>query len=448
MRFRFSFVNDQPTKKPNPTLKLFKILLGVVLLSTVLFVSIISVNKTEKLEKSTLSITTEQIRIKREKNRIYQLRKLRLQNAISQYFKKAINSGSIVGAGVSIVQGDSILFSNGFGKRDIENDARVNGETVFRLGSISKGFAGVLTADLKEEGKLDWNDKITNYIPEFHFGTEKNTSQIQLAHILSHTSGTPYHSFTNLIEAGLPVSSISERFSEVKPIGKPGQVYSYQNAMFSLCQEVIKKVTGEEINMALKNRFFKPLGMSTVSMDHTSIMKNENVALPHAKRKKGWKKLLLNKRYYNAVAAGGINASSLDMAKWMRFLLGHNPEVMNKSALKEVFKPFVALKGHSKYYQKWSGHIASGYGFGWRIHEMKHLDTKNNFKVYHHGGSVNNYRNEIALFPESDLGICVLINNNTRFAKTVIPDLHAIVKKVYKATREVHAIPNSYAVVP
>ncbi len=415
-----------------------------------LFIAITTTSKISKNKpankKPLTMLTSEQIKVNKEKKQTYKKQQKKLHNLLHVYFEKAIKSGDIVGAGVSVVQGDSIIISDGFGKREINKTDIVNGETVFRLGSLSKGFAGVLAADLKYEGKISWDDKIVDYIPEFHFGSNKNTSEVKLAHILSHTSGTPYHSFTNLVEAGISVSSIAKRFNEVTPISLPGEVYSYQNAMFSLSQEVFKKATGNKITTTLANRFFKPLGMSTVSMDYNVLNKSNNVALPHVKRGKNWKSLPLTNKYYNAVAAGGINASSLDMAKWMRFLLGHNPEVMPKKAIEEVFHPFVALKGQSKYYQRWEGHIKSYYGFGWRIHEFKKEDSKKITKMWHHGGSVNNYRNEIAMFPEEDLGICVLLNGNSRLAKHVIPDVHKIVESVYKLSNtKDDEISNSYA---
>ncbi|WP_298486111.1 serine hydrolase [uncultured Maribacter sp.] len=416
-------------------MKRYKILAGTTLLILLYIAAFTYINKQREdlidIEQSALILSSEKIKINKEKELRYLQNKDELYKRIRLYFEKEIKSGAIVGAGVSIVHGDSIVISDGFGKRNIHKKEKVNGETVFRLGSLSKGFASVLTADLKEEGKLNWDDKITDYIPDFHFGDEENTSHIKLAHILSHTSGTAYHSFTNLIEAGLPITTIAKRFNAIKPISAPGEVYSYQNAMFSLSQEVIKKTTGNEITTALKKRFFKPLGMTTVSMNHKDIIRNTNVALPHTKIKNGWRSLPLTNKYYNAVAAGGINASSLDMAKWMRFLLGHNPEIMKKNTLSEVFKPFVALKGHSKYYQRWPGHIKSAYGFGWRIHEFKDVETNETTTMWHHGGSVNNYRNEIAVYPESDLGICVLLNGNSKLARNVIPDLHAIVKEIY-----------------
>jgi beta-lactamase class C len=173
--------------------------------------------------------------------------------------------------------------------------------------------------------------------------------------------------------------------------------------------------------------------MCSTTMNHTSLVENENVALPHTKWRNRWKPRPIRSNYYNAIAAGGINASATDMAKWMRFLLGRNPEIMSKSVIKEAFNPVIEIKGHSKYYQRWPGHVSSHYGFGWRIHKFTEDDSQLEKTIWHHGGSVNNYRNEIAIYPEADLAICVLLNNNSRLAKTVIPDLYKIVDEVYKS---------------
>lgn len=408
-----------------------KILLGISLL-VISFFAVLASKVTAKSPVNVISYHhSRQTHIEREKIEVYLLRQKKLRGAVNTYFQKAIKSGVIVGAGVSIVSGDSIVVSNGYGKRNINGVSKVNSETVFRLGSLSKGFASVLAADLKNENLISWDDKISNYIPEFKFGDVLNTQKVKLSHVLSHTSGTPYHSFTNLVEAGLPMQTIASRFNEVTPISEPGNMYSYQNAMFSLSQIVMEKATGQNTKTLLQERFFNPLGMTTVSMNHIDLIGNKNVALPHSR---SGRNLSLNNRYYNAVAAGGINASALDMAKWMRFLLGHNPEVLPKSAIQEVFRPFVSVNNHRKYYQRWPGHIQSSYGFGWRIHQFQEAAEDKEFTMWHHGGSVNNYRNEIALYPESDLGICVLLNSNSKLARTVIPDLHAIVKEIYDDT--------------
>ena len=357
-----------------------------------------------------------------------------LRKAVTSYFENALASGSIIGAGVSIVKGDSIILSDGFGKRNAYTSDKVDAHTIFRLGSLSKGFTGVLAVNLSEEGKLHWNDKVKDYLPSFNFGNQKHSDQLTLGNLLSHTSGAPYHSFTNLVEAGLPLAKIAERFGEVQPISAPGELYSYQNALFALSGEIIYKATGKDLKDALKNKFFNSLQMCSTNMDYKSLQEVKNVALPHSRWRRNWRPKKLNDHYYNAVAAGGINASSLDMAKWMKFLLGNHPEIMTRKSIEKAFKPIVEIKGRSKYYQRWPGHISSHYGFGWRIHKFSDGFGDRKKTMWHHGGSVNGFRNEIAVFPGEELGICVLLNSHSRLASTVVPDLYQIIEEVYRQT--------------
>ncbi len=279
---------------------------------------------------------------------LYKWQQKELRFAIKAYFDRAIASGEVVGAGVSIVKGDSILMADGFGKRDIDLNKEVDGQTVFRLGSLSKGFTGILAVDLKNKGKLNWDDKVSSYVPGFKLGNGRRSKEITLGNILSHTSGAPYHSYTNLVEAGLPLTDIAKRFDRVEPISNPGSMYSYQNALFALSQEMMCVSMDQPFATSLISRFFDPLEMCAVTMDHETLVNSDNVAKPHSKRRHGWKSKKLTNRYYNAIAAGGINASALDMAKWIRFLLGHHPEIMSKSALAEAFQPQIEIPCRSK----------------------------------------------------------------------------------------------------
>ena len=423
-----------PKLNSNLRMQRLKFLGGSTLLLIMIYAITLGINKSVSPADSKKLISANQPKknvFNQEKAVLYALQQQELKTAIKAYFEKAIRSGDIIGAGVSIVRGDSIVISDGFGKRDSKKDGEVDSQTLFRLGSLSKGFAGILAADLVDEGKLHWEDKVNEFIPEFQLGNRSNTDKITLANILSHTSGAPYHSYTNLVEAGLSLTDIAKRFKEIQPISNPGAVYSYQNALFAFSEKIMSKVTGQTITKSLENRFFNPLEMCSTTMDHELLTHTENVAIPHSKRRNRWTPRKLRDNYYNAIAAGGISASSQDMAKWMRFLLGHNPEIMSKKALKKAFNPFIEIKGHSKYYQRWPGHVASYYGFGWRIHKFVEEDSSQEKTIWHHGGSVNSFRNEIAVYPEADLGICVLLNNNSRIAKTVVPDLYKIIQEIY-----------------
>lgn len=364
------------------------------------------------------------------KNPISDKQKELLATAVEQYFNKALQQNKIIGAGVSIVKCDSVIYLEGFGKKNASLNDKVDPETIFRIGSVSKGFAGVLSGIYVEEGLLNWDDKVHDYVSNFELANKKWSDSVTLSHILSHSSGLPYHSFTNLVEDGIDLSTIAGQFRSIRTIDKPGKIYSYQNAVFALSGSMIEKVSGKSYGDAIAEKIFNPLQMNSASTDYHSLQTATNVAMPHRKYGRRWRSLKLNKKYYNAIPAGGVNASVTDMAKWMRFLLGHNPGVMSTQGLKNVFNPVINLPGKSKYYQKWKGHTESQYAHGWRIHDFKDNKTGESTRMIHHGGHVNSYRSEIALFPQEDLGITILFNSPTKLARTVIPDLHKIIKEV------------------
>ncbi|GAA4273838.1 serine hydrolase domain-containing protein [Aquimarina gracilis] len=356
--------------------------------------------------------------------------KKRLEQAIQKYFDNAVKRNQIVGASVAVVKCDSIIYAGGFGNRNASLKDTVNANTVFRIGSVSKGFAGILTGIHVQDGDIAWQDKIIDHIPNFKLANKTQTNKVTLSHVLSHTSGLPYHSFTNLVEDGLTLTTIAGRFNEVLPLQEPGNFYNYQNAIFALSGEIIERVTGKPLKEVIQDRIFDPLQMETASASYEALEKSENVAMPHQRVRRGWRPMRINKKYYNAVAAGGVNASAVDMGKWMKFLLGNNPDVLLPSTMKDVFNPMVQVGGRRNYYQRWPGYKASFYALGWRIHEFKDAESGDVNKVIHHGGGVNNYRSEIAIYPNEDIGICVLFNSPNKMAKDCIPKIHEIIKEV------------------
>ena len=408
-----------------------KFFLCLILLGLLICASLTTrdVESNTHLESALITDATNEVN-NRDEAALRSLRKEILSKHLEAYFQKAIDAHLIIGAGVSIVSGDSVLYNGGFGRRNATLNDPINAQTVFRLGSLSKGFTGVLAGIEVHNGNLNWEDKLAEAIPQFHLKDKENEQAITLSTILSHTTGVPYHCYTNLVEAGLSMSQIAERFDIIKSTSKPGELYSYQNAMFALSGEMLQKATGKNIHELLQNRIFNPLDMKFASTDYDALIGGTNYAYPHKNTAQGFRPILVNKKYYNAIPAGGINASPEDMSKWMRFLLGYNESVLGKTNLQTIFTPQIEMIEARKYYQRWEGHLKSSYAYGWRIHEFKDNATEKKSTMIHHGGSVNDYRNEIALYPEEELGICILFNSMTPLATSVIPDVHNIVREV------------------
>ena len=335
-----------------------------------------------------------------------------------QNFLEGLNSRGIPGAAVAIVKDGRVVFEKGFGVKKKGTTDAVDEQTVFRLGSVSKGFASVLTGLFVEEGKVQWDYPVATYLNEFKLSDPEQTNRVQLKHLLSHTSGLPRHAYTNLVEDGLSLERIISRLERVPLISKEGEQLSYQNAAYSTIEKVLEAQANSDFNTLLQEKLFMPLEMVNSSASYDSIRNSGNRALPHVyySRARGYVPISISRKYYNAVSSGGINASASDMGKWLLLLTGHYPDVISGETLDRLFDPFVTLNNR-RFSRHWRGVNESHYGLGWRI-----LDNHGQ-KIVYHGGYVNGYRSEIAFAPEDGIGICVLINTSSSYPLTVVPDI-------------------------
>ena len=334
-----------------------------------------------------------------------------------QEFVQGLNAKRIPGAAVAIVKDGRVVFQKGFGVKEKGKNDPVNEDTVFRLGSVSKGFASVLAGVLVEEGVVEWDHPVSGYLEEFRLNDPEQTGRVQVRHLLSHTSGLPRHAYTNLVEDGLTLDRIIPRFEQVPLIAKEGEQIAYQNAAYSVIEKVLEVRTKTDFNTLLGKRLFFPLEMSNASASYKSIRQSDNKALPHVyhSRTRGRVPISISRKYYNAVSSGGINASASDMGKWLLLLTGNVPDVISKETLDAMYTP-VANINNRRFSRQWDGVNRSHYGMGWRV-----LDNHGQ-KIVYHGGYVNGYRSEIAFAPEDGLGICILINTNSNYPLEVIPD--------------------------
>jgi beta-lactamase class C len=319
------------------------------------------------------------------------------------------------GVAVAIVQDTSIVYLKAFGVKQVGTDDPVNVHTVFRLASVSKCFAPVLTGLLVEDGKLSWNDKVIKYIPDFSLKSKTYTDSLTIKHVLSHTTGLPYHTYTNLVEEGMELKSMLALLRDVNLTGKPGTIYSYQNVAYSLIAEVVKAATGKTYEALMTEKVFRPLKMNDASMSYADILLNQNVARPHLLWRKGWKVTSINDTYYNVAPAGGVNASISDMAQYLKVLLAPPKNYIHTETLNNIFSPVVKAQSKNRNFRRWIEQADAYYALGWRV-----LNFKNDTLLYH-GGYVNGYRSEVALNRKNKIGICVLSNGPGALVDNSVP---------------------------
>ena len=328
------------------------------------------------------------------------------------------------GLAVAIVKDGKILMQKGYGLKMVGTTDTVDEHTVFRIASLSKGFAAVLAAMAVDEKKLSWDSKIKSYIPNFQLYDDQATSSLTLKHVLSHSTGLPRHTYGNLIESGQSLEQMIPRLEDVPLIARPGQVMAYQNLAYSLAQPMLEKETGMTYDSLIKHKIYEPLGMKNASIDYRSLLRNDNVAQPHNSRNSH--SIKQEDDYFSVLPAAGVNASISDMAIWTNALLGHYPDVVSKEALAPIYQQNNTLPKNNPWSRNWDEVNSVGYAMGWRTVNYKGDD------LIYHGGYLNGYRTEMAFSLKHDTGIVVLSNSFSRFLLQSVPSYFDLYNDIYK----------------
>ena len=348
-----------------------------------------------------------------------------LIDQVDLYIQQRLDSCHCPGAAITIITDTTTRLLKGYGKRSLLTAEKVDSFTVFRLASVSKNFGGLLMTLMMQRGIIQADDPVQKYIPEFGVKQEEYSTQITIRHILSHSSSLPYHSYTNLVESGMPLDQIIPFFKDISLKSPPGTEYAYQNASFSLLEKILIKATGISFDHLLRQSFCKPLGMNELSCTYDSLILNGDHASPH-----NYQQICscyvadeITNKYYNTISAGGINASISDMNKWLNMLMGNRPDILPRPVLDTFFTPRILTSQDRRYYNYWPNVQDTYYAYGMRI-----LDCGDH-SVYYHGGFANNYRSEIAIDTSHRIGIVALFNSTCCLADEIVPTIMEMMKK-------------------
>lgn len=319
------------------------------------------------------------------------------------FFKKRIAEENITGAAFAVVTPGEIIRIGTTGYTDTGKKQRINENTVFRVASVSKTFAAGLTGVLVDEGEFRWEDRVVSHVPDFRI--KGDASRVLVRDLLGQSTGLIPHAYDNLIEDGLSMDRITDQFSKLSYICEPGNCYSYQNSVFSLIEPVIETTTSRQYDVLMYEKIFHPLDMRDASVGYEPLISNPNHAKPHVKvANNRWATVKVKPNYYRVAPAAGVNASVLDMGKWLMAQMGSNPEVLRPDVVETLTDPRVKTRRdlRRKY---WRDMLSEAYyGLGWRIYRL------GDEELVYHSGWVAGYRADIAWSEKHQLGLAVLMN--------------------------------------
>jgi beta-lactamase class C len=323
---------------------------------------------------------------------------------------------NLPGLAMAIVQDGRIVSLRAFGVTGGPGRQPVTSDTVFRLASLSKGFAATLTAQLVSEGAMSWDSPIINQLPAFKLRDYASAKNVTVRDVLSHRVGLTHNTYDRDLESNQPYPLLAEKLASAPMACSPGECYAYQNIAFALIGDVVFASTGDFYSHQVEKKIFHPLGMYSSTYGREALENSPSWARPHVRGRGGWVAVRPKETYYRVPPAAGVNSSIHDMAQWLLAQMGHRPDVLTPEMLAAVHAPEVSTPGELR-------------GSGWRRERLNSAAYAMGFRVFDymghtmvfHGGAVQGYRGLIAFLPREDVGIVVLWNSESAAPSGLLP---------------------------
>jgi CubicO group peptidase (beta-lactamase class C family) len=323
------------------------------------------------------------------------------------YVNKAMQTWKIPGISIAIVRHDSVIYAKGYGVTATRSATPINERTLFEIGSSSKAFTATLIAMLVTDGKMHWDDRLVQYLPDFRMYDAVANEGVTLRDALSHRSGIARGELTWL-GSGLTRDEVLHRVRFLKPEAPFRSHYSYQNMMFLAAGQAAAKAGGSSWDELVRQRIFTPLGM-TSTVTTSRGLTNTNVAAPHGvDHDTNYIKPPFDAE--NIGPAGSILSSAVDMAQWLRFQLNDGvvggKRLVSSAALRETHTPQILIPSTGGREAADTAPVKrfTSYGMGWMIEDYR------NQLSWQHGGNTLGMTAAVGMLPEKKVGVVVLSN--------------------------------------
>lgn len=324
---------------------------------------------------------------------------------LDTYFQKSLNEWQIPGMAIAIVTKDSIIFSKGYGFSNIEKKQKVDGNTLFAVASNSKAFTATSLAKLVEEGKLNWTDKVVDYLPYYKMYNDYVTNNMTVEDLLCHRNGLVTFS-GDLLWYGTtktPEEIIASQ-QYLKPKYEFRSTYGYSNISFLAAGKIVEKLSGKTWQNYVSENFLKPLQMSRTLTSTSQLNTTKNVATPYY-FENGQNNIVEWVNWDNIAPAGALISSVNDFSKWLQLNLNEgklndNP-IFSEKSYRKMTTPHInnqVRKNDEKVNFK-------GYGLGWSLQDYQ------GYKIVGHGGGYDGMISKSFFIPEKGIGVVILTNS-------------------------------------
>lgn len=323
------------------------------------------------------------------------------------YIQNALQLWKTPGLSIAVVKDNQVIFKKGYGVKELGKPDAFNTATIAICASTTKAMTAVCMGMLVDEGKLNWDDKVTEIYPDVRFYDNYINSEVTIKDLFTHNAGLGNADLLWVLDYGM--DTIMHRIRYLKPEYTYHSSFIYQNIMYMLAGEVIHKISGKPWDEFIAERLFKPLGMTNTYATYRQSLGYDNRITPHFMYEDSVIKPIPTIISKTVDAAGGVWSCADDITKWMRFMLDgaklNGERLLQPQTYEALFTP-QTLVPPSEFYptQKFTKPHWMSYGLGWFQHDYKGR------MVQFHTGSLDGAVAIIGLIPDANFGVYVFGN--------------------------------------
>jgi CubicO group peptidase (beta-lactamase class C family) len=332
-------------------------------------------------------------------------------DGLDAFVATAMKDWEVPGTAIAVVQDGKIIFAKGYGFRDVKKELPVTPHTLFAIGSASKSFTVTDVAMLVDQGKLDWDKPVRDYLPGFRLYDQFASERMTPRDLVTHRSGLPRHDAV-WYNSTASRRELVDRLRYLEPSKDFRTTFQYQNLMFMTAGYLAGTVADRPWEDLTRERIFVPLGMNRSNFSVADSQKADDFALPYRKEKEKLKEIPF--RNIDQIGpAGSINSNVEDMSHYLLMHMNKGKydgkQILSENNAAEMQTPQMVIPGVLRW--KELGHQSYGMGL--------FITSYRGHKLVHHGGNIDGFSALVTFMPQDNLGMVILTNLNA----TVFPGL-------------------------
>jgi CubicO group peptidase (beta-lactamase class C family) len=333
--------------------------------------------------------------------------------SIELFVLEQLAAWEVPGCAIAAVRDGRVVLASGWGQRDLDTKLPVTPDTLFAIGSTTKAFTAATVGALVDDGLLEWERPLRDYVPELRLSDPVVTDRLTVVDLLSHRSGLPRH---EMVWLGHPDRSRAELVRRLRflPLSKDlRQAFQYSNLGYMMAGYVAEVLSGTSWEDYLRGRLLTPLGMirSNLSVEEMSADPDHATAYERRQGVTG----PVPQRPVNAMApAGAVNSCATDLARWLLAQLGDGQvdgkAVMSPGTVARQHEAHIALPEDRTF----PASTRHAYGLGWLLGRYR------DHRLLEHSGGIDGFQTECMLLPDDGIGVAVMTNTSSSAMAPVV----------------------------